>query len=282
MGANLVSARMRLRKLLGLALVMVSIVALAAPATVTAGAPQPRMLRIPILMYHYVSPPPANANPKLLDLWVLPKNFRCQMQWLKDNGYTTITPDKMAQAAFDSSVTLPPKPILLTFDDGYADAYYNVFPMLKEFGFTGTFFVITAYLDEGRRDYLTWPEAAAMAGAGMSIESHSDHHYEMRGLDSQHLQEEVNGSLADIEKQISVKPHFFGYPSGHYDSNVIRALIAAGVTGAFTTGDGLMVSPWNMLRLPRIRIRGNTTLAGFAYLVTRRLSGGVKSSSPGC
>lgn len=270
------------RRLLSLVLLVVGVLTLTAPATVTAGAPQPRMLRIPILMYHYVSPPPATANPKLLDLWVLPRNFRCQMQWLKDNGYTTITPDKMAQAAYDSSVTLPAKPILLTFDDGYADTYYNVFPMLKEFGFTGTFFVITAYLDEGRRDYLTWPQAAAMAGAGMSIESHSAHHYEMRDLDAQHLQEEVSGSLKDIEHQLGIKPHFFAYPSGHYDLNVIRALIAAGVTGAFTTGDGFMVSPWNILRLPRIRVRSSTTLAGFAYLVTRRLSGEVKSSSPAC
>jgi peptidoglycan/xylan/chitin deacetylase (PgdA/CDA1 family) len=276
------SARTRFKRLLGLALVITSILALVAPAIPAAGAPQPRLLRIPILMYHYVSPPPADANQKLLDLWVLPKDFRCQVQWLKDNGYTTITPDEMAQAVYSGAETLPAKPILLTFDDGYADAYYNVFPMLKEFGFTGTFFVITSYLDEGRRDYLNWAEAKAMADAGMSIESHSAHHYEMRGLDAQHLQEEVFGSLKDIEKQIGIKPHFFSYPLGHYDANVIRTLIAAGVTGAFTTSDGLTVSPWNIMRLPRIRVRGNTTLAEFEYLVTRHRSEKVKSSNPTC
>jgi peptidoglycan/xylan/chitin deacetylase (PgdA/CDA1 family) len=276
------SAHFRFKRLLGLALVIVSVLAMVTPATTMAGAPLPRMLRIPILMYHYVSPPPANANQKLIDLWVLPKNFRCQLQWLKDNGYTTITPDEMAQAVYDSTKSLPPKPILLTFDDGYADAYYNVFPMLKEFGFTGTFFVITSYLDEGRRDYLNWAEAKAMADAGMSIESHSAHHYEMRGLDKQHLQEEVFGSLTDIEKETGIKPHFFCYPSGHYDINVIRTLIAAGVTGAFTTSDGLTVSPWNMLRLPRIRVRGTTTLAEFKYLVTRNLSEKTRSSDLTC
>jgi peptidoglycan/xylan/chitin deacetylase (PgdA/CDA1 family) len=211
---------------------------------------------------------------------VLPKDFHCQMQWLKDHGYTTITPDKMAQAAYDSDVALPPKPILLTFDDGYTDTYYNVFPMLKEFGFTGTFFVITSYLDEGRRDYLNWAEAKAMADAGMSIESHSAHHYEMRGLSKPLLQEEVFGSLKDIEAKIGVKPHFFGYPSGYYDTNLIRTLIAAGVTGAFTTSDGFTVSPWNMLRLPRIRIRGSTTLPEFAYLVTREMQ--PKTGNPTC
>src|SRR5579862_7828933 len=91
---------------------------------------QAAYLRIPVLMYHYVSTPPANADPTLLDLVVLPENFVQQMQYLKTNGFHTVTPDQV-YVALTSHGNLPSNPVMLTFDDGYEDAYTHVFPTLK-------------------------------------------------------------------------------------------------------------------------------------------------------
>src|SRR5260370_23489454 len=76
---------------------------------------EPRVTHVPILMYHYVDTPPANADPVLRDLTVARANFVAQMRWLKANGYQSITPDQLINA-LSHGTKLPAKPILLTFD----------------------------------------------------------------------------------------------------------------------------------------------------------------------
>jgi peptidoglycan/xylan/chitin deacetylase (PgdA/CDA1 family) len=226
-----------------------------------------RRVRVPILMYHYVSPVPANADALRLDLDVPPENFRSQMQWLKTNGYHTITPDQLAGALLRGE-KLPPNPILLTFDDGYDDAYSVAFPILKELGFTGTFFVVSDFLDQNRGGYITWEQARQMAAEGMSIQDHSRQHKDMRGRTREWLDDEIIPSRDRIEMNTGTRPLFFCYPSGGYDHTAIDQLRAAGFVAAFTTNDGTYVYTDNMLRLPRVRIRGSTTLPGFARLIT--------------
>src|SRR5260221_14182040 len=104
-----------------------------------------RRVHVPILMYHYISTPPANSDKYRVDLSVTPDNFRHQMMWLKQKGYTTITPDDLYDALRHGK-KLPNLPVLLTFDDGYEDAYTNALPILSEFGFTGTFNIVTGWL----------------------------------------------------------------------------------------------------------------------------------------
>lgn len=225
-----------------------------------------RRLRVPVLMYHYISVPPPDSGAIRLDLSVTPDNFRKQMRWLKDNGFTTISPDQLV-AALRRGAKLPTKPVLLTFDDGYEDAYTTAFPILKEFGFTGTFFVITGYIDEGRGGFLTWAQAKEMAQGGMFIESHSRQHKDMRNRSSEWLVYEIVGPRDTIEVQTGVRARFFCYPSGHYDVNVIRELRAAGFIAAFTTNDGTFEYTDNLLRIPRVRMRGSTTMEQFAHLM---------------
>lgn len=229
-----------------------------------------REVLLPILMYHAVSLPPADLNPKLAENWLAPEKFRCQLRWLADNGYQTVSPEQLIEAVTKNG-PLPAKPIMITFDDGYADAAYSVTPILREFGYTGVFFVITGWLNEGRPDYLSWAQARAMAEAGMSIQSHSRQHVDMRGKPDAWLDGEIQGSLNDIEANVGVRPVMFSYPLGRYDSAMIRALRRAGVPAAVTVRDGRTIVRGNLLWLPRVRVRGSTTLSEFAYLVTRRV-----------
>ncbi len=225
-----------------------------------------RRIHVPVLMYHYISIPPADAGSIRKDLSVSPENFREQMKWFKEKGFHTITPDQLAGALLHGE-KLPKNPILLTFDDGYEDAYTHAFPTLREFGFTGTFFLITGFIDDHRDGYLTWAMAKEMAQGGMYIQSHSRSHKDMRGRSAEWLTDEIVPPRDRIEANTGVRPRFFCYPSGEYDDMTIRALHDAGFIGAFTVNDGTYVYTDNMMRVPRVRIRGSTTLAMFAHLI---------------
>ena len=225
-----------------------------------------RRLRVPVLMYHYISVPPPDADPIRLDLSVRPDNFRKQMEWLRQKGYQTITPDELA-AALLRGAALPTRPILLTFDDGYADAYTTAFPILKEMGFTGTFFVVSSFIDSGRGDYLTWTQAREMVEAGMYVQNHSRSHKDMRGRDHAWLADQIGVAQDRIEQSTGIRPRFFCYPSGEYDDTTVRELQSGGYMAAFTTNDGTFAYTDDMLRIPRVRIRGSTSLERFAYLI---------------
>ena len=91
---------------------------------------------------HYVGSTPPDADIYRRDLTVSPRALESQLAWLRGQGFTAIALDDI-YAAFKQGAPLPPKPIILTFDDGYADAYTHAFPLLRRYGMTGTFFVVT-------------------------------------------------------------------------------------------------------------------------------------------
>jgi peptidoglycan/xylan/chitin deacetylase (PgdA/CDA1 family) len=225
-----------------------------------------RVTHVPILMYHYISAAPENGDRYVKDLAVTPENFEAQVQWLHDQGYTSITPDDLIAALWRGQ-PLPPKPIMFTFDDGYIDAYANAFPILKTFGYTGTFFIVTDWLDENKVGYINWDMARAMVQGGMSVQSHSRSHDDFRRRSHEWYVDQIAGSLNAIEKHTGVRPKFFCYPYGGYDNVAIRELQAAGIVAAFTENDSRYEYASNTMRLPRVRVRGSMTLRQFIRTV---------------
>ncbi|MBN1679550.1 MAG: polysaccharide deacetylase family protein [Anaerolineae bacterium] len=226
-----------------------------------------RRIRVPILMYHYISVPPDDADRYRLDLSVTPDHFADQLAWLQAEGYTTITLADLV-LALDNGNPLPRKPVVLTFDDGYTDAYDNAFRLLRRYDMIGTFFVVTDWLDEQRPGYLTWDQAREMAAAGMSIQSHSRSHPDLAdGCDYDCLVYQILGSVETIEAEIGERPLFFCYPSGRYNRDVQTVLSQVGILAAVTThGSTLHVSD-RLLELARVRMRGTTTITNFAWMV---------------
>ena len=191
-----------------------------APATSTAPAPAPdgvpRSAHVPILMYHYLSTPPVDANIYRQDLSVSPELFAAHLDRMLTEGYQTITLyDLFAHLA--QGAPLPAKPVVLTFDDGYRDNYENAFPLLKERGMTATFFVVSDFIDEQRPEYLTWEMVREMHANGMSIESHGRNHVSLKGKDQDYLVWQALGSLETIQHELGVRPRFVSYPAGEYD-----------------------------------------------------------------
>ncbi len=216
-----------------------------------------RTVNVPILMYHYLSVPPADADIYRLDLSVTPEQFSLHLDSMLDAGYTTISLFDLWNH-LENGVALPPKPVVLTFDDGYLDNYENAFPLLIQRGMTATFFIVTGFIEEGRGGYITWPMVEEMYDAGMSIESHSTRHFSLKNRDDEFLIFEALRTKEIIEAKIGIAPRFVSYPAGEYDQNTIKVFDSAGYLMGVTTIQGGTHSNDNLFELRRVRIRGTT------------------------
>lgn len=226
-----------------------------------------RRIRVPVLMYHYVSVPPPGADRYRLDLSVTPGQFAAHLDWLSANGFTSITLDDLRLALVEG-LPLPPRPVILTFDDGYADAYSAAFPLLRQHSMIATFFVVTEWLDRRTPGYLTWDQAREMAAAGMSIQSHTRSHPNLTaGCDHDCLVYQILGSVETIEAEIGERPRYLCYPGGRYDEAAMQIAAQAGIWAAVTTQPGTRHVSDRLLELPRARIRGTTTVDDLAWMV---------------
>jgi peptidoglycan/xylan/chitin deacetylase (PgdA/CDA1 family) len=226
-----------------------------------------REFTVPILMYHYISVPPPDADIYRLDLSVTPQNFRGQVAWLKESGYETISLYHLIYALTIGWPPLPERPIILTFDDGYRDNYENAFPILKEHGFVGTFFILTDVTDRSELNYMTWDMLREMHEAGMDIEVHGREHLDMSGRDYDWLVYHLLGPAQTIEANLGYQPRFLAYVSGRYDGLTLSTTHEMGYWGAVTTNHGALHQKDGLLELSRVRIRGDWTLSQFTAVV---------------
>ena len=224
---------------------------------------QVRRVRVPILMYHYISVPPPDADVYRRDLSVTPGDFEQQLRYLVDNGYTTISLKDLVYH-LTLGYPLPERPVILTFDDGYQDNFLHAYRLLRRFDSMGTFFVVTGFIDENRSDYLTWGQVRVMHQGGMEFGSHSYSHPDLRGQSVDYMVWQIVGSQEALAERIGEAVRFFSYPVGSYDRQVIDVLRSAGFWAAVTTQQGTGHTSDGLFELMRIRIRGDDTLDQFA------------------
>jgi peptidoglycan/xylan/chitin deacetylase (PgdA/CDA1 family) len=189
--------------------------------------------------------------------------FKEQLAYLQREGYESVSLDDLA-LHLTVGKPLPSKPIILTFDDGYADAYTRAFRRLKRFGFTATFFLVTAPIDAQNPDFLSWEQVEEMHAAGMRFEPHSYDHPDLRDRGFDFLVYQVLAPKEAIEARTGETPRFFAYPSGRYDQYVIDVLHSAGYWGAVLTEQGATHGTDDLFVLRRIRVRGEDDLETFA------------------
>jgi peptidoglycan/xylan/chitin deacetylase (PgdA/CDA1 family) len=225
-----------------------------------------RRIQVPVLMYHYISPLPPQADDVRIGLTVSPETFRTHLLYLQAEGYTTISLYDLHDALLTGR-RLPPKPVVLTFDDGHIDHYVTVFPLLREFGFTGTFFIITGRADAGDPAYVSWSQIAEMAAAGMSMEAHTKRHMDLRQRDYNFLVYEILGSIESLQAHTGQPTTMFAYPAGRYDDATLGVLESLNVWRAVTTEPGTAHTTDNWLQVPRLRITGELSAAGLAGLL---------------
>ncbi|MBC7293304.1 MAG: polysaccharide deacetylase family protein, partial [Thermoleophilia bacterium] len=204
------------------------------------------------------------AGPYASGLTVRTPEFESQMRYLAENGYHAVTLADLAEA-FSGGRPLPGKPVVLTFDDGGLDNYSVAFPILKKYGLTATFFVITGRV--GASGQMDWDDLRTMATQGMSIESHTISHPDLRVASDERLRLELEKSRADIAAHIGTVPYAVAYPAGAFDQRVIEATRAAGYLVAVATDKGTAKGPDALYELKRRRVVPFLSVSQFARLV---------------
>jgi peptidoglycan/xylan/chitin deacetylase (PgdA/CDA1 family) len=211
-------------------------------------------------MYHYIRVNPDPADKIGFGLSVTPADFAAQMAFLADRGYKTIALDQLG-----SPEAATGKAVVITFDDGYADAFAEAAPVLAQYGFKGTFYIITALVDAPR--YLTWDQIRALAADGHTIGSHTVGHPDLRTLGPAALQAQLQNSRAVLEEHLGRPVLDFCYPAGKFNAAVEAAVGAAGYRTAVTTRGGWSPAGEDSLALTRVRVSGGMSLVQFAEAI---------------
>lgn len=228
---------------------------------------------IPVLMYHQLAPRAVSLRARS-NVLVTPEVFEMQLIYLRDNGYTTITCEDLRDHLLLRR-GLPPKPVLITFDDGWRSNYLYAFPLLAKHNMRAVIFLITAMMGHTERlsdpvqeaaglgSYLSWDQVREMAGSGLvSFESHShnlhfrnrDNKYGMDAVSSEHLVADIMESIRLIYETTGKRPVAFAYPYGHFRASYFEHLSKAGIQLAFTVETGVVDAGHNPYRLPRITV----------------------------
>jgi peptidoglycan/xylan/chitin deacetylase (PgdA/CDA1 family) len=226
-------------------------------------------MRVPVLLYHHVGPPRAGTPPGLT---VSPEQFERQVRWLSKRGYVGIRAADWVAWCREGK-PLGPKPVLMTFDDAYADIADYALPVLKRHGFGAVVFVVTGQIGgENKWDQvsgsaplplMTAEQIRYWANQGIEFGAHSRTHPDLTQLTTDRLAEEVGGSGEDLARLLGRKVVSFAYPYGPYNEAACRSAQRA-FDLAFTTDEGLNYLGTDLHRLRRTHILPNEALFEFA------------------
>jgi peptidoglycan/xylan/chitin deacetylase (PgdA/CDA1 family) len=215
---------------------------------------EPHTGPVPILEYHVLGEAPADAP--YPELYVERPDFRHQLEWLDEHGYQAVTLEQVEEAWYEGG-TLPPKPVVLSFDDGYRPQFTFALPQLRKHGWAG----LLNLKAEGSDLYES--NVKAMTAAGWELAAHTINHLDLTELGPEQLEEETAGARKLLQDEFHVPVKNFCYPAGQFDETVIAAVETAGYVGATTEIPGYAESdaPYE---LARFEILGSTGVEGMA------------------
>ena len=182
---------------------------------------------VPILLYHHIAESGGDFNEYI----ITPAAFREHMSVFKAVGYECITFNDYYDY-LNGIRELPPKPVIITFDDGYYSNYQYAYPILKEFGMKATIFIVTDTVGDSERvtyPHFTWKQAQEMEESGViDIQSHSHSHFPLSGMDAEIVIRELTLSKYLIETNLNKECRYFAYPNGEFDEDCQRIAENAG------------------------------------------------------
>jgi peptidoglycan/xylan/chitin deacetylase (PgdA/CDA1 family) len=226
--------------------------------------PGPSSINVPILTYHYIRVNPDRNDRMGFALSVTPSDFAAQMDWLAQNGYHTITTADL-YTYLNGYGGLPSKPVILTFDDGYADFYTTALPILRSHGFVAVSYVVSGFV--GWPGYMTSAQIREADRSGMEIGSHTANHPNLATLPAGAVRTQLAQSKEFLEQVVGHPVVSFCYPSGKYTSAVAAAVAAAGYQDATTTRFGYTYTLANRYIWSRLRVSGGEPLDQFVAAV---------------
>ena len=217
---------------------------------------------IPILLYHSVGDDasgPLGAYTSSLG------DFRAQMGWVADEGFTTLTVRSYTEA-LEGGRPLPERPLLITFDDGLADFSRNALPVLQSFGHTCTMFVTTAVTwhrrprSLGGRRTLSWSEIRTLQLAGVELGAHSHDHLQLDLLPASRVASQLRVCKDLLEQETQSEVHSFAYPHGYQRATTRRLVERAGFASACAVKNELSHSQDNRWALARVMLTSDQSV----------------------
>ena len=235
-------------------------------------ADQPQMA---VLLYHHVIPAADNKS-FLSNKYVLSReSFAAQMEFLYKNGYHTVSSGELRSFLYEKK-PIPPKSVMITFDDGYMSNYMFVYPILKQYGFKAVIFAITGNIQTMDQDYhpdildmLSWMQVAASSDV-FEYGSHTNALHNIANDQTGFMSASMDSARADLllsQRRIGNKK-LFAYPSGQYSAPLTDMIRYNGVDLAFTINKGYINQGSNPLLLNRVTVYSNYDLAAFESIVS--------------
>ncbi len=218
-----------------------------------------------ILTYHHIGDPPKNSDSR--NLFVSVENFRNQMSFLADAGFQVVALDRL-RAALEGEEPLSPRSAAITFDDGYEDNFQNSFPILKERGFTATFFITTGRIgktDGQGQTYMSEGQLREMDSAGMTLGSHTVSHPWLARIPPDDARRELTESKSALEQILGKPVRWLAYPSGSFNRPIAQMAGGLGYTGACSVIRDNRPTARQLYWLPRVMVMSDTTPLRFRY-----------------
>ena len=251
----------------GVVAMLTSVLAVPAGGALRLPTPLPtRTIDLPVLMYHRVGPILASQPAVTQTLTVSPADFAAQMTWLHAHGYQAVTPLRVFEA-LEYGRSLPAKPVMITFDDGYRDILWHAAAVLHRLHMPATAYIITGRVSGPDPSFLTWPELVRLEGFGFTIGSHTVTHRDLRAMSSTEAFKELQDSRRALERHLGHSVQWLAYPFGAEDPAVVALARKAGYVLALTTQGGAVQSSAEPLELHRYEVSDTTGVSGLAGIV---------------
>ncbi len=225
---------------------------------------------VPVVMYHRVIN--NSKNEGIYGTYIYENIFRQHMQYLKDNNFDVITFEDLNKIGWRNRFQRNKKYIMITFDDGYVDNYNLAFPILKEFGFKATIFLM------GESTYNEWDVNAGgekkfelmdkfmikeMQDYGIEFGAHTFNHPKLNKLSEEEIRHQIVDVKKPLEEKIEKEIITFAYPYGILNDYAKKMAREAGYTFTVSTDSGSVCLSDDLYQIRRIAIFPNTNLFSF-------------------
>ncbi len=244
------------------------------PLTVKEG-----QITAPILLYHFVGRQAMESGGRSNSRYnVTRADFELQLEILYRLGYQTVSMRDVS-AALSGTLTLPPRPVVITLDDGWVEQYDHAYPLLQKYKMTATFYVPSTYPVGGR--FVTWEQLQGMLKNGMEIGGHTRSHRDLARIGSGAAWLELNGGKATLEEKLGVTITTVSYPYGNHTRTTLALAKKAGYLTGVTLGAIPQHSAASRYRLTRTEVIGTRSVSAFLdYLPWRGQGLGVCGGPP--
>ncbi len=231
-------------------------------------------------MYHQVAPEP---HPRFREYTVTPRAFAAQMHWLSAAGFQAVTLDQWLDRS-SGRPRLPAKPVVITFDDGFAECAEYAVPILRARGFTAIFYLVAGLTGETSQwlvrelgiefPLLDWRTARELERNGFQCGAHTATHPRLATLDETQCWTELVSSRQLLGENLGHEVRHLAYPFGSFNEQVREIAARAGFRSACSTLNGFCGVNDDPLALPRIHVSGHDSLLDFVFRLRTARSAG--------